>query len=505
MDTSVGYYQAPRPPRVPLDEVLIKLYPEGYHEEFQADGINVGAGGISMRSSVLPEVGATMRCEFESPSGGSPIQMTGRVVWAHQSGPYVGEFGIRFTQLSDLDQSRIEALIQRWRRASTVAPTVRLQLEGVESPIVAEVKSETDAALSVEQPLPFLSIGTQVRNETVGRLGHLEGVDLRLDDKTPRLVLSIGYELDRPKGRTPQPRIVTHEAERAPAPASPVELIPDEDDLDTLRDDDDLALPRDDLKQHLDAAAALLKRYARSFRTTANESILPWLSTSVKRTLVVGRRFATALKGRLGERPRRKQVPQSRAARDHLKNTKRSHRRSLWVAFGVALLAVAGGFGYDLVADTEADEAPASTLPDALKQTVPEEVVQAEEPAVKVSPQAPEEAAPTDLQGPKAEPIEGTSFGAEEVPRAETYVLRMSNPVERMEGVREQDGFSVTIPGSLSLSRAGPIAAAHPDVERAVILNRGEFSELTIRFVAGRRPAYRVEAKGPKLRIQIAR
>jgi hypothetical protein len=48
---------------VPLDEVLIKLHPEGFHQEFQADAINVGAGGISMRASVLPQVGSTLRCQ----------------------------------------------------------------------------------------------------------------------------------------------------------------------------------------------------------------------------------------------------------------------------------------------------------------------------------------------------------------------------------------------------------------------------------------------------------
>ena len=84
-------------------------------------------------------------------------------------------------------------------------------------------------------------------------------------------------------------------------------------------------------------------------------------------------------------------------------------------------------------------------------------------------------------------------------------VLRMSNPVVEMDGIIEEDGFSVTIPGSLSLSRAGPIATAHPDVEHASILNRGDFSELTLRFVAGRRPAYRVEARGPAVEITLAR
>jgi len=96
-------------------------------------------------------------------------------------------------------------------------------------------------------------------------------------------------------------------------------------------------------------------------------------------------------------------------------------------------------------------------------------------------------------------------FGADAVPNGEKYVLRMSNPVVDMDGIVEEDGFSVTIPGSLSLSRAGPIAAAHPDVEYASILNRGDFSELTVRFVPGRQPAYRVEANGPAVEITISR
>jgi hypothetical protein len=103
------------------------------------------------------------------------------------------------------------------------------------------------------------------------------------------------------------------------------------------------------------------------------------------------------------------------------------------------------------------------------------------------------------------ESVRGTAFGADSVAGGEKYVLRMSNPVTEMDGIVEGDGFSVTIPGSLSLSQAGPIATAHPDVEHASILNRGDFSELTIRFVAGRQPAYRVEARGPAVEITIAR
>ena len=63
----------------------------------------------------------------------------------------------------------------------------------------------------------------------------------------------------------------------------------------------------------------------------------------------------------------------------------------------------------------------------------------------------------------------------------------------------------VTIPNSLSLDRAGPIASNHPLVERAMILNRGDHAELTITFVEGRRPAYRVVARNSAIELVIGR
>ena len=42
-------------------------------------------------------------------------------------------------------------------------------------------------------------------------------------------------------------------------------------------------------------------------------------------------------------------------------------------------------------------------------------------------------------------------------------------------------------------------------IERAMILNRGDHSELTIRFVEGRDPAYRVEARGATLELTVGR
>jgi len=79
---------------------------------------------------------------------------------------------------------------------------------------------------------------------------------------------------------------------------------------------------------------------------------------------------------------------------------------------------------------------------------------------------------------------------------------------QRVDGVRGEalpDGFRVDVDGALSLDRAGPIAAAHPSVERATILNRGDHAELRVRFVSGRHPAYRVEARGSSVVVVIGR
>ena len=106
-----------------------------------------------------------------------------------------------------------------------------------------------------------------------------------------------------------------------------------------------------------------------------------------------------------------------------------------------------------------------------------------------------------------APPAAGTSplrFGEASVPGGEAYVLRMSQPVTELEGRPLDRGFSVVVPGTLSLDRAGPLARSHPLVEHSTILNRGDHAELSVRFVEGRKPAYRVQGRGAALEITIA-
>jgi hypothetical protein len=443
--------------------------------------------------------------------------MIGRVVWAHESGPHVGEFGIRFTHLSDDDQMRIEALIQRWGRTTAKAPTVRLQLDGVGSPIVAEVQSESDTELSVEQPLPFLAIGSMVQNESAGRRGHLEAIELKMDERTPKLVLSIGYEVEGGSEASVgdgQSRDTLPDEMPSVAEARQRERMHDTPRIvryDPEVEAEERLTATDRLRAYAKAAIDQLASTVRSARSAVTGGLVPRITTNVKDLGALVLRFIGALRSRLDDKPRRKQVPRSEAARAHLKNTRRHGRRYLIVA-AMACAIVAAGWGIYLwaasgTAETaNADANPSETAAANLSETADTKANASANADTNANVTA-NASAKYPVQGAPLPPetVRGMAFGADSVAGGEKYVLRMSNPVAEMDGIIEGDGFSVTIPGSLSLSRAGPIATAHPDVEHASILNRGDFSELTLRFVAGRRPAYRVEARGPTIEITIAR
>ncbi|MFT5359326.1 MAG: hypothetical protein ACI9KE_006569 [Polyangiales bacterium] len=189
--------------RVPLDDVLINLSPDGYHETFAADGVNVGVGGVSIRSAILPDVGAKLHCRFQSPHDGHAVDADCEVVWSHASGSNVGEFGMRFTGMTTDDQASIEELVEAWNHdllaaaepAQAAEPSsvgVKLHLDGVGSPIEAEAMHRADDVLVVEQSLPFLRIGTGVSEGN--RRGTLQSVDLRIEDDLPRLVMTVCYE-----------------------------------------------------------------------------------------------------------------------------------------------------------------------------------------------------------------------------------------------------------------------------------------------------------------------
>jgi hypothetical protein len=101
--------------------------------------------------------------------------------------------------------------------------------------------------------------------------------------------------------------------------------------------------------------------------------------------------------------------------------------------------------------------------------------------------------------------VEAVRVGEPQVPNGRSFVLRMSGPVQSIEGEGRLDGFSVRIPGRLALDRASPIATSHRAVARALILNRGDYAELTVDFLPGMRPKYQILGKGNAIEVTIER
>lgn len=185
--------------RVPLEDMLVELRPEGFDEAFEADVVDLGLGGLAMRAAILPDVGSRLHCRFQSPHDGRCVDARAEVVWARDDGAAAGEFGLCFDALEPEAEASIRGFVAAWQSAmgldveSSDHGMVSLQLEGVGPRLDADVVHRSGDVLVVEQGLPFLRLGKGV--EEGGRLGRLESVDLRVEGDTPRLVLTVGFDL----------------------------------------------------------------------------------------------------------------------------------------------------------------------------------------------------------------------------------------------------------------------------------------------------------------------
>jgi hypothetical protein len=181
----------PEQTRVPLEDLLVELRPEGFDEAFEADGVDLGVGGLAMRAAILPDVGSRLQCRFQSPHDGRCVDASAEVVWSRDAGASAGEFGLRFDTLDPDDEESIRGLVEAWHAAMEIdlgEPSehgfVSLKLEGVGPRLDADVVHRAGDVLVVEQGLPFLRLGKTVEED--GRIGRLASVDLRLEGETPR-------------------------------------------------------------------------------------------------------------------------------------------------------------------------------------------------------------------------------------------------------------------------------------------------------------------------------
>lgn len=69
----------------------------------------------------------------------------------------------------------------------------RLFFEGVQAPVVTRVRRRGENGLTVDQPLPFLSLTAKVR-DAAGRNARIRSVGVSVEGGTPHLVLELSYD-----------------------------------------------------------------------------------------------------------------------------------------------------------------------------------------------------------------------------------------------------------------------------------------------------------------------
>jgi len=189
--------------RIPCT-IPVELTHDDRTPAFEADAVDLSAGGLSLRSTSLPEIGAQLHCRFDTLPGGTRISGRGEVVWAKPSGDRSGEFGLRFTQIDARAQALISEMIAE--RVATggivMQPQPRmatLEFEENEGPITAKLTKAFGRDVVFEQPLDVLALGRGVVAHADKTLGHgnILRVDLRMDNGTPTLALTVRFSKEQ--------------------------------------------------------------------------------------------------------------------------------------------------------------------------------------------------------------------------------------------------------------------------------------------------------------------
>jgi hypothetical protein len=226
--------------RIPF-EAIVELGGEvDPNAAFEAQGVDVSATGMHLRTAYLPEIGQPLLCRFGS--GAQEISAEADVVWRRE-GSRGGEFGIRFTNLDGpsaavlwdmcgMNRNEPGPEVESRRPEADPGTRVRLHIDGLGSPMKARVRGSTDAELLVGSNLEFLRVGRTLELEDVDHGGkrpaHIDRVDVEIDQasRVPQLVVTLRYDdvgADAVPVRASSPKLVS-----APTVAMPeANITPD--------------------------------------------------------------------------------------------------------------------------------------------------------------------------------------------------------------------------------------------------------------------------------------
>jgi PilZ domain len=194
--------------RIPF-EAIVEVGDVDPGAAFEAQGVNLSASGMQLRTAYLPEVGQGLLCRFGS--GAQEIQTEADVVWT-KHGARGGEFGIRFTNVDGASAAALwdlcgvdrddqaEEGTDATRTEADEGTRVRLHIDGLTSPMKARVRGSVGKELLVGSNLEFLKVGRSLELENVDQGGkrpaHIDRVDVELDKESsvPQLVVTLRYD-----------------------------------------------------------------------------------------------------------------------------------------------------------------------------------------------------------------------------------------------------------------------------------------------------------------------
>jgi hypothetical protein len=194
--------------RIPF-EAIVEVGDVDPGAAFEAQGVNLSASGMQLRTAYLPEVGQSLLCRFGS--GAQEIQTDADVVWT-KHGTRGGEFGIRFTNVDGASAAALWDLCgvhrdepgaegsDSLRTEPDEGTRVRLHIDGLTSPMKARVRGSVGKELLVGSNLEFLKVGRALELENVDQGGkrpaHIDRVDVELDreSRVPQLVVTLRYD-----------------------------------------------------------------------------------------------------------------------------------------------------------------------------------------------------------------------------------------------------------------------------------------------------------------------
>ena len=194
--------------RIPF-EAIVEVGDVDPGNAFEAQGVNLSANGMQLRTAYLPELGQPLLCRFGS--GAQEIQAEADVVWCNE-GARGGEFGIRFTNVDGVSAAALWDMCgvhrgepgddgaEASRTEADEGTRVRLHIEGLTSPMKARVRGTAGKELLVGSNLEFLRVGRCLELENVDQGGkrpaHIDRVDVELDreSRVPQLVVTLRYD-----------------------------------------------------------------------------------------------------------------------------------------------------------------------------------------------------------------------------------------------------------------------------------------------------------------------